>query len=110
MSLDRGGSYPGTHSTRRSKAGDSIAPPSARITSTCQTRRAPCGTCGTSTSVYDLATSERLLEIPDDDKQLVGPDGSIRGTRSEVQTPPDRTVTDTWTWDLKLEIAPPAGP
>ncbi|MGZ6057975.1 MAG: Ig-like domain-containing protein [Myxococcaceae bacterium] len=67
-------------------------------------------TCGTSTSVYDLATNARLLEIPDDDKQLVGPDGSIRGTRSEVQTPPGGTITDTWTWDLKLEIAPPAGP
>ena len=65
-------------------------------------------TCGTSTSEYDLTSSERLLEVPYEDTHEVGSDGSLTGTRTEVQTPPGGTVTDTWTWDLKLELPQPS--
>jgi len=69
-------------------------------------------TCGTSTSEYDLTSSERLLVVPNEDTREVGSDGSLTGTRTEVQTPPGGTVTDTWTWDLKLDVTqpPPPGP
>jgi hypothetical protein len=64
-------------------------------------------TCGTSTSEYDLTSTERLLEIPQEDTRQIAADGSVTGTRTEVQTPPGGTVTDTWTWDLKLEVPQP---
>jgi len=64
--------------------------------------------CGTSTSEYDLTSSERLLIIPVEDTRTIAPDGSVTGTRTEVQTPQGGTVTDTWTWDLKLEVPQPS--
>jgi hypothetical protein len=68
-------------------------------------------TCGTSTSEYDLTSNERLLIIPVEDTRTIAADGSVTGTRTEVQTPPGGSITDTWTWDLKLEVPqPPPGP
>jgi hypothetical protein len=67
-------------------------------------------TCAGTTTVYDTTSYERLLDIPLEDPQIVAADGSLKGTRSDVQTPQGGTITDTWTWDLKLEIRPPRGP
>jgi hypothetical protein len=68
-------------------------------------------TCGTTESEYDLTSYERLLYLPEDDAREIAADGSMTGTRSDVQTPQGGTLTDTWTWDLKLEVPhPPPGP
>jgi hypothetical protein len=69
-------------------------------------------TCGTSESEYDLSSTERLLDVPVEDTRVVAPDGSVTGTRTEVQTPEGGTITNTWTWDLKLGVTqpPPPGP
>jgi hypothetical protein len=68
-------------------------------------------TCGSTTQEYDETTFERLLYIPQEDARQIAADGSVTGTRTDVQTPQGGTITDTWTWDLKLEVPqPPPGP
>ena len=66
--------------------------------------------CPYGTTEYDNSTTEQLLEIPSDDARQIAPDGSVTGTRTTVLTPAGTTKTDTWTWDLKLEVPQPSGP
>ena len=68
--------------------------------------------CPSGTTEYDNSSTEQFLEIPEDDPQQVAPDGSVTGTRTDVSHPAGITKTDTYTWDLKLEVAqpPPPGP
>jgi hypothetical protein len=66
--------------------------------------------CPSGTTEFDRPTTEQFLEIPETDPQTVGPDGSVTGTRTDVLTSAGTTKTDTYSWDLKLEVAQPPGP
>jgi hypothetical protein len=64
--------------------------------------------CPTGTTTFDVPVVESLMMIPPEENREVGPGGKVQGTRTQTGGP----FTDTWTWDLTLELPnqPPPPP